>query len=46
MRLKSAVEQIIIKMTQKEFIRYLGMNGISIFSFASEEEFLEELGWA
>lgn len=30
-------------MTKEEFIQYLGMNGISIFSFASEDEFLEEL---
>ena len=26
------------------FIQYLCANGISIFSFESEEEFLEELG--
>ncbi len=31
-------------MTKEEFIQYLGANGISIFSFESEEEFLEELG--
>lgn len=30
-------------MTKEEFIRYLGDKGISIFSFESEEEFLEEL---
>ena len=28
---------------KKEFIRYLGENGISIFQFDDEEEFLEEL---
>ena len=30
-------------MTKEEFVQYLGMNGISIFSFTSEDEFLEEL---
>ena len=30
-------------MTKEEFVQYLGMNGISIFSFVSEDEFLEEL---
>lgn len=30
-------------MTKEEFIKYLGKNDISIFSFDSEEEFLEEL---
>lgn len=30
-------------MTKEEFIQYLSMNGVSIFSFASEDEFLEEL---
>lgn len=30
-------------MTKEEFVQYLGMNGISIFAFASEDEFLEEL---
>ena len=30
-------------MTKEEFIKYLGDKGISIFSFESEEEFLEEL---
>lgn len=30
-------------MTKEEFIQYLGLNGISIFSFDSKEEFLEEL---
>ena len=34
----------IAEMTKEEFVQYLGRNGISIFSFASEEEFLEELG--
>lgn len=31
-------------MTEEEFIRYLGQNGISIFHFENKEEFLEELG--
>lgn len=31
-------------MTEEEFIRYLGQNGISIFRFENKEEFLEELG--
>ena len=30
-------------MTKEEFVQYLGINGVSIFSFASENEFLEEL---
>lgn len=30
-------------MTKEEFVQYLGINGASIFSFASENEFLEEL---
>lgn len=30
-------------MTKEEFVQYLGMNGVSIFSFTSENEFLEEL---
>ncbi len=30
-------------MTNEEFIQYLGKNGISIFSFATEGEFVEEL---
>jgi predicted HTH domain antitoxin len=30
-------------MTKEEFIQYLSMNGISIFSFESEDEFMEEL---
>lgn len=30
-------------LTKEEFIQYLSMNGVSIFSFASEDEFLEEL---
>lgn len=30
-------------MTKEEFIKYLGINGISIFDFESESEFLEEL---
>lgn len=30
-------------MSKEEFIQYLGINGISIFTFDSEEEFMEEL---
>jgi predicted HTH domain antitoxin len=30
-------------MTKEEFLKYLGMNGISIFSFESEDAFMEEL---
>lgn len=30
-------------MTKEEFVQYLGMNGVSIFSFSSENEFMEEL---
>jgi predicted HTH domain antitoxin len=30
-------------MTKEEFIQYLSMNGISIFSFESKDEFMEEL---
>ena len=30
-------------MTKENFIQYLGENGISIFSFESESEFMEEL---
>lgn len=30
-------------MTKEEFIQHLGVNGVSIFSFTSENEFLEEL---
>ena len=30
-------------MTKEEFIRLLGKNDISIFSFESVEEFMEEL---
>ena len=30
-------------MTKEEFVQYLGVNGVSTFSFASENEFLEEL---
>ena len=33
----------VVDMTKEEFIKYLGDKGISIFSFESEEEFLEEL---
>ncbi|MCI8852784.1 MAG: UPF0175 family protein [Lachnospiraceae bacterium] len=30
-------------MTKEEFIQYLGINKVSIFSFDTEAEFLEEL---
>jgi predicted HTH domain antitoxin len=30
-------------MTKEEFVKYLGINGVSIFSFDSEEDFMEEL---
>lgn len=33
----------VAEMTKEEFVRYLGLNEISIFSFTSENEFLEEL---
>lgn len=33
----------VAEMSKEDFIQYLGANGISIFSFASENEFLEEL---
>ena len=33
----------VAEMSKEEFIKYLGMNGISIFAFASEEELLEEM---
>lgn len=33
----------VAEMTKEEFMQYLGVNEISIFSFASEDEFLEEL---
>lgn len=30
-------------MSKEDFVKYLGKNEISIFSFESEKEFLEEL---
>ena len=30
-------------MTKEDFIKYLGMNSISIFSFDREQDFLEEI---
>ena len=30
-------------MTKEEFVQYLGINGVSIFSFTTENEFLDEL---
>ncbi len=32
----------IAEMTKEEFIQFLGMKGVSIFSFASDNEFMEE----
>ena len=33
----------VAEMTKEEFVQYLGINGVSIFSFSSENEFMEEL---
>ena len=33
----------IAEMTKESFIRYLGENGISIFQFDDEQEFMEEM---
>lgn len=33
----------VAEMTKEEFVQYLGRNGVSIFSFASDNEFIEEL---
>lgn len=33
----------IADMTKEDFVKYLGQNDISIFSFEDEKEFLEEL---
>ncbi len=33
----------IAEMNKEDFIKYLGDNGVSIFSFESEDEFLEEM---
>ena len=33
----------VAEMTKEEFVQFLGMNGVSIFSFSSEDEFMEEL---
>ncbi len=33
----------VAEMTKEEFLQYLGINGVSVFSFGSEDEFLEEL---
>lgn len=30
-------------MSKEDFVKYLGKNGVSVFSFSSDEEFLEEL---
>jgi len=32
----------VAEMSKEEFIKYLGQNGVSIFGFDSEEEFMEE----
>ena len=34
----------VAEMTKEEFVLYLGMNGVSVFFFDSDSEFLEELG--
>lgn len=33
----------VAEMTKEEFVQYLGKNDVSIFSFVSDNEFLEEL---
>ncbi len=33
----------VAEMTKEEFMQFLSMNGVSIFSFASSDEFMEEL---
>ena len=33
----------VAEMTKEEFVQYLGRHGVSIFSFATDNEFLEEL---
>lgn len=33
----------VAEMSKEDFIQYLGMNGVSIFAFMSENEFMEEL---
>lgn len=33
----------IADMAKEDFVKYLGRNGISIFSFESKKEFLEEI---
>lgn len=33
----------VAEMTKEEFVQYLGKNDVSVFSFVSENEFLEEL---
>lgn len=30
-------------MSKEDFVTYLGENGVSVFSFGSDEEFLEEI---
>lgn len=33
----------VAEMSKEEFVQYLGINGVSIFSFSTENEFLKEL---
>lgn len=33
----------VAEMSKAEFVKYLGTNGVSIFSFVSENDFLEKL---
>lgn len=33
----------VAEMTKEEFVQYLGKNDVSVFSFVSENEFLEEV---
>ncbi len=33
----------VAEMSKEDFIKYLGMNGVSIFAFTSEGEFVEEM---
>lgn len=45
MTFMDAVEKGAVKFSfsKEEFVQYLGKNGVSVFSFVSENEFLEEL---
>lgn len=33
----------VAEMSKEDFMQYLGMNGVSVFAFESESEFLEEM---